>query len=73
MLADKRLATPPGIEAIPALAARWAVHRQQTAELLSDAVIEALAQRLRRHLRRETRDPREVVTLPIPASAPAES
>jgi hypothetical protein len=27
------------------------VHRAQTAEMLSDAVIDALAQRLRRHLK----------------------
>jgi hypothetical protein len=50
-LVDPRLATPPGIAGVPALAARWRIQRQQTAELLSDAVIEALAQRLRRHLR----------------------
>ncbi|HEU4611711.1 MAG TPA: hypothetical protein VFS15_06525 [Kofleriaceae bacterium] len=61
---DPRLATPPGIDAIPALAARWKVHRAQTAELLSDAVIDALAQRLRRHLRGERRDPTDVVSLP---------
>jgi hypothetical protein len=48
---DPRLATPPGIAAQPALLARWHVHRAQTAELLSDAVIDALAQRLRRHLK----------------------
>lgn len=61
---DPRLATPPGIDSIPALAARWQVHRAQTAELLSDAVIDALAQRLRRHLRGERRDPTDVVSLP---------
>ena len=49
---------------IPALAARWKVHRAQTAELLSDAVIDALAARLRRHLvPGATRDPAEVVEL----------
>jgi hypothetical protein len=48
---DPRLATPPGIAGQPALLARWQVHRAQTAELLSDAVIDALAQRLRRHLK----------------------
>jgi len=48
---DPRLATPPGIASQPVLAARWAVHRAQTAELLSEAVIDALAQRLRRHLK----------------------
>lgn len=61
---DPRLATPPGIDKVPALAARWKVHRAQTAELLSDAVIDAVAQRLRRHLRGERRDPSEVVALP---------
>ena len=63
---DPRLAVPPGMAALPALAARWRVHRAQTAELLGDAVIDALAARLRRHLRfgpRE-RDPADVVTLP---------
>jgi hypothetical protein len=71
-LVDPRLATPPGIDAIPALAARWKVHRTQAAELLSDAVIDALAQRLRRHLRREARDPSEVVSLrpPTPEAKP---
>ncbi len=71
-IVDPRLATPPGIESIPALAARWKVHRAQTAELLSDAVIDALAQRLRRHLRREARDPSEVVSLraPTPEAKP---
>jgi hypothetical protein len=48
---DPRLSIPPGIESQPALATRWQVHRTQTAELLSDAMIDALAQRLRRHLR----------------------
>lgn len=62
---DPRLATPPGIEKLPALAARWKVHRAQTAELLSDAVIDAVAQRLRRHLKHERRDPSEVVSLPV--------
>jgi hypothetical protein len=48
---DPRLANPPGIAGIPALAARWRVQRAQSAELLSEPVIDALAQRLRRHLR----------------------
>jgi hypothetical protein len=61
---DARLATPPGIESVPALAARWKVHRAQTAELLSDAVIDALAQRLRRHLRPGAADPAQVIALP---------
>jgi hypothetical protein len=64
-LVDKRLAVPPGIDQVPQLAARWKVHRAQTAELLSDAVIDALAQRLRRHLRPGlAADPAQVVTLP---------
>ena len=50
-LVDPRLAIPPGIAGIPALTARWRAQRAQTAELLSEPVIEALAQRLRRHLR----------------------
>ncbi|HEY1548507.1 MAG TPA: hypothetical protein VGG28_11830, partial [Kofleriaceae bacterium] len=53
---DPRLATPPGIASQPALLARWHVHRAQTAELLSDAVIDALAQRLRRHLKQPPLD-----------------
>lgn len=63
-LVDPRLATPPGIAEVPALAQRWKVHRAQTAELLSDAVIDALAQRLRRHLRPGPVDPAHVVELP---------
>jgi hypothetical protein len=63
---DPRIATPPGIAAVPALAARWKVHRTQTAELLGDAVIDALAARLRRHLRFAPRDPSDVVRLPDP-------
>ncbi len=50
-IVDPRLATPPGIDSLAALANRWSVHRIQSAELLSDAVIDALAQRLRRHLK----------------------
>lgn len=63
-MVDPRLATPPGIESVPQLAARWKVHRAQTAELLSDAVVDALAQRLRRHLRPGAADPVQVVALP---------
>jgi hypothetical protein len=48
---DPRLAVPPGIAQLPALTARWRVHRAQTGELLGDAVIDALAARLRRHMR----------------------
>jgi hypothetical protein len=66
-LVDPRLAIPPGIEALPALARRWSVHRGQSAELLSDAVIDALAQRLKRHLRPDaSRDPSEIVQLAAP-------
>ncbi|HEU4726900.1 MAG TPA: hypothetical protein VFT22_03395, partial [Kofleriaceae bacterium] len=66
---DPRLATPPGVAAIPALWARWRVHRAQTAELLGDAVIDALAARLRRHLRSLPRDPTDVVSLPVPPAS----
>ena len=65
-LVEPRLSSPPGISEQKPLAQRWAVHRAQTAELLSDAVIEALAARLRRHFRLERRDPSEVVQLPNP-------
>jgi hypothetical protein len=51
---------------VPMLAARWAVHRTQTAELLGDAVIDALSARLRRHLRPGPRDPSVIVSLPGP-------
>ncbi|MEO6775036.1 MAG: hypothetical protein ABI467_18870 [Kofleriaceae bacterium] len=52
-LVDPRLANPPGLGSLPALAQRWRVHRAQVGELLSEPVIDALAQRLRRHLRPE--------------------
>jgi hypothetical protein len=56
---------PPGVLDWKPLAARWKVHRAQAAEMLSDAVIDALAARLRRHLRPDLpRDPAEVVALP---------
>ena len=61
---DPRLATPPGIDKLPALERRWNSHRAQTAELLGDAVIDALAARLRRHLRPGAPDPVAVVSLP---------
>lgn len=48
---DPRLAMPPGVDRQPALERRWRIHRAQTAELLGDAVIDALAARLGRHLR----------------------
>ena len=63
-LVDPRLSTPPGIDKLPALEGRWKMHRSQTAELLGDAVIDALAARLRRHLRPGPPDPTAVVTLP---------
>lgn len=69
-LVEPRLANLPGIAEQPALAQRWAVHRAQAAEVLSDAVIEALAARLRRHLRLALRDASEVVQLPDPSPAP---
>jgi hypothetical protein len=61
---DPRIAMPPGITGVPLLAGRWAVHRAQTAELLGEAVIDALAARLRRHLRPAPRDPGAVIALP---------
>jgi hypothetical protein len=64
---DPRLAVPPGIADLPKLSDRWNAHRAQVAELLGDGVIDALAGRLRRHLRHEPRDPSEVVQLPQPA------
>jgi hypothetical protein len=71
-MVDPRLAVPPGIDSVPALAARWKVHRAQAAELLSDAVIEALAGRLKRHLKPQPRDPLEVVSLPADQPRPNE-
>jgi len=69
-MVDPRLAMPPGIAGVAALASRWAVHRAQASELLGDAVIEALAARLRRHLRTQPRDSSEAITLPDPHDAP---
>ncbi len=68
-LADPRLALPPGIEEVPALARRWAMHRGQTVELVGDAVIDALAARLRRHLRPGPPDPAYAVSLGTPTAA----
>ncbi len=48
---DPRLAIPPGVERDPPLARRWGAHRAQALELLGEALIDALAARLRRHLR----------------------
>ncbi len=48
---DARISAPPGIADAPGLSRRWVAHRAQTTELLGDAFIEALATRLRRHLR----------------------
>ncbi len=48
---DPRLAIPPGVEAMPALANRWMAHRAQARDLLGEAQLDALAQRLKRHLR----------------------
>ena len=62
-LVEPRLAIPPGIEGVPALANRWMVHRAQTSELLGEAVVDALASRLRRHFRLSQRDPSEIVAL----------
>lgn len=66
-MVEPRLASLPGIAEQKALAQRWAVHRAQTAEILSDAVVDALAARLRRHFRLAPRDPSEVVQLPDPS------
>ncbi len=70
-LVDPRVAIPPGIAEQPRLAARWKVHRAQTAELLGDSVIDALAVRLRRHFRPAQfgRDAADVVALTAPESA----
>jgi hypothetical protein len=65
-LVDPRLAAPPGVDAMPPLAARWRAHRAQTVELLGEPVLEALAQRLRRHLTGALPDPTRVVELPSP-------
>jgi hypothetical protein len=74
-LVDPRLARPPGIDTpmpakagssradtLPALAARWRVHREQAAELLSESVVDALAARLRRHLRPALHDPSQAIS-----------
>ncbi len=49
-LVDPRLAQPPGLQADVRLAARWHVHREQILDSLGTALIEGLAERLRRHL-----------------------
>jgi hypothetical protein len=49
-LVDPRLAAPPGLASDARLAARWEVHRAQAKEALGSALIEGLAERLRRHL-----------------------
>lgn len=67
---DPRLAVVPGIDG--KLAARWRVHRIQTAELLGEPVIDALAQRLRRHLKPTQfgRDASDVISLPASETPP---
>lgn len=47
---DPRIAAPPGLSAERALARRWKRHRRQVEEGVGEAVIETLAQRLRRHI-----------------------
>jgi hypothetical protein len=47
---DPRLAAPAGLEREPDLARRWAAHRAQVADAVGEAVIDALAGRLGRHL-----------------------
>jgi hypothetical protein len=55
------------VAASAALAQRWAAHREQVGELLGDAVLDALAARLRRHLvPGVSRDPRDVIELDPP-------
>ncbi len=49
-LVDPRLGSPPGLLEDLKLAARWQVHRAQVEEGLGTALIEGLAERLRRHL-----------------------
>jgi hypothetical protein len=50
-LVDPRLAAPAGLDREPDLARRWAAHRAQVADAVGEAVIDALAGRLGRHLR----------------------
>lgn len=68
-LVEPRLAAPAGLADEPRLAARWHAHRTQVAGLVGDAVVDALAVRLRRHLKptQYPRDPGEVVALPTPS------
>jgi hypothetical protein len=66
-IVDPRMAIPPGVDKLPALERRWKMHRAQTAELLGDAVIDALAARLKRHLRPGPPDPLAAITLPQPS------
>ncbi len=49
-LVDERLAQPPGLADDVRLSRRYQIHRRQAASLLGESVIEALAERLRRHL-----------------------
>ena len=63
---DRRLSIPPGVEAMPALANRWMAHRAQARDLLGEAQVDALAQRLKRHLRPSPADPTAAVMLPTP-------
>jgi hypothetical protein len=48
---DPRLAIPPGVEAVPQLANRWMAQRAQARDLLGEAQLDALAARLKKHLR----------------------
>ncbi len=47
---DPRLCQVPGISADPKIRHRWQRHQHKVAELVGEAVIEALASRFRRHL-----------------------
>jgi hypothetical protein len=69
-MVDARLAIPPGVESMPALANRWLAHRQQARELLGEAQLDALAARLKRHLRPGPVDPAAAISL-APAGEPA--
>ena len=68
-MVDDRLAGPHGLAAEPALARRWKAHRAQVTEAVGEPVIEALAERLRRHLRVPPSFEREVEAV-LPGSPP---
>lgn len=61
---EPRLATPPGMLDDPELARRWQGLRAQVEELVGRTVVEAIAERLARHLAGGAVDPRAAVALP---------